>query len=212
MINNTEALIDDLRACKKAFDAVGVPWSITDGIVLGYARYKNVMAWDDDVDTGVFVELSDKEWRDVFESLRRHGFNVNCHGLQHGKKRDDFIYGHRKTGFGVGFFHKIDGYYEARPESTPGVKFLEKASWHDDHLILDFLGDVFPFPNNIDDYLSCRYGTDYMTNIIKNPGEFFEDRRGGNSPESWKHGPSGKNGVMWPKILDVDDTMEVYYV
>ena len=37
---NADTIASDLLACKNAFEKVGIPWVITDGIVLGYARNK----------------------------------------------------------------------------------------------------------------------------------------------------------------------------
>jgi len=60
-MNKKEGIISDLVACKKAFDKINIPWVIIGGIVLGYARYKDIMEWDTDLDVGIFVELSNMQ-------------------------------------------------------------------------------------------------------------------------------------------------------
>ena len=125
MIDMKKAIVSDLVACKKAFAEADVLWSITDGVVLGYARYKDIMSWDTDLDIGVFVELDDAMWQRLHKSLVDNGFKLSVN-------RSDFMYCNRTGAFGVGFFHKNGEYYECFPETTPGIKFLEKAFWHDE--------------------------------------------------------------------------------
>ena len=106
------------------------------------------------------------------------------------------------------FFHKNGDYYEAFPVTTPGMKFIEKASWFDEPQLVDFLGDKYPMPNNIDDYLACQYGHDWKTNIQKDHGKFFVEKRGGRKVSTWTGGRCGKHGDLWPKILKISDKNE----
>jgi len=200
-MDKKNAIAADLIACKTAFDQAGIPWAITDGVVLGYARYKNIMSWDTDLDTGVFVEMTNDEWQRLYNALRMNGFIFP-------NERNDFICCNREAAFGMGMFHKKGDYYEAFPASTPGLKFIEKASWHDEHQIVDFLGDKYPMPNNMDDYLVCRYGNDWKTNIVKDAEQFFIERRGGHNQSTWTIGRSSKHGDLWPKILKIEDNIE----
>jgi hypothetical protein len=200
-IDRRAAITDDLAACKKAFDQAGVPWVIMGGIVLGYARYKEVMAWDTDVDLGVFVELDANKWQQLHTSLCNNGFKfVN--------NKTDFIYCNRKAEFNMWMFHKSGNYYEAFPVSTPGIKFVEKAIWYDAPQIVDFLGSKYPMPNNMDDYLVCQYGVDWKTNVIKDHEQYYIDKRGTRDVGAWPAGRATKDGDMWPKTLKIDDSME----
>jgi len=193
---------EDLLACKKAFDSVRIPWVITDGIVLGYARYKKVMEWDTDLDLAVFVEINNKQWKALYNSLLKEGFRI-----KENKSKSDFIFGKRLTPLNLWFFHKKENYYEAFPKSTPGLKFVEKAIWYDKPQMVDFLGSKYPMPNNINDYLDNHYGKDWKTNIIKNHDEWFLNKRGGDgkkeSQKLWTGGRSGNDGDLWPKILKI---------
>jgi len=202
---NVKTLASDLLACKKAFDNVKIPWVITDGIVLGYARYKNIMEWDTDVDLAVFEEINKKQWKALFNSLIKEGFRIR-------KGKADFVCGGRLNSFNLWFFHKKGNFYEAFPTTTPGMKFVEKAIWYDKPQMVDFLGSKYPMPNDINDYLNYHYGNDWETNIIKDHKTWFKKKRGGDgkfiSQPLWLNGRSGKDGDLWPKIIKIDDTME----
>lgn len=200
MINKKEAIALDLIACKKAFTEANIPWVITDGLILGYARYKDIMAWDTDLDIGVFVEISDGEWQTLYNALNRNGFKFQ-------NKKTDFIHCNRIGAFGMGMFHKNGDYYEQFPETTPGLKFVEKAIWHDEFQLLDFIGDKYPMPSNIDDYLDCRYGDGWLTNIVKDAEQFFVEKRGGRDQVTWTKGRCSKRGDLWPKILKIEDSL-----
>lgn len=201
-IDRREAISADLVACKAAFTQAGVPWVIMGGIVLGYARYKEIMAWDTDIDLGVFVELDVAKWQALWGALRANGFRFP-------NKKTDFILCNRKAEFNMWMFHKNGNYYEAFPASTPGVKFVEKAIWYDEPQIVDFLGSKYPMPNNMEDYLVCQYGTDWKDNVIKNHEQYYLDKRGTRDVGSWPAGRATKEGDMWPKVLKVDDSMEI---
>jgi len=191
-------IISDLRTCKIVFDKVKIPWVITDGIVLGYGRYKDIMVWDTDIDMGVFVEITKEQRQSLNKALIAQGFWLH-------NNDDDFVYGKRETTLNIFFFHKNGNYYESFPKSTPGIKFLQKASWFDNPQELDFLDDKYLMPNHMDDYLTCYYGKDWKTNIIKNHDQFFIEKRGGRSQSAWTKGRSGKYGDLWPKMLKIED-------
>ena len=201
-IDRREAITSDLKACRLAFEQAEVPWVIMGGIVLGYARYKEIMAWDTDVDLGVFVELNTTEWQKLYTSLRKNGFTI-------ANKKTDFILGRRKAEFNMWMFHKNGNYYEAFPESTAGIKFVEKAIWYDDPQLVDFLGEKYPIPNNLEDYLICQYGTNWKNNIIKNHEQYYINKRGTRDVAQWPAGRATKEGDMWPKTLKTDDSMEI---
>ena len=185
-IDRRAAISSDLEACKSAFDQAEVPWVIIGGIVLGYARYKEIMAWDTDVDIAVSVELDKFKWQKLYASLNTNGFRF-------GNKKTDFILSNRKAEFNMWMFHKNGNYYEAFPESTPGIKFVEKAIWYDEPQIVDFLGSKYPIPNNLDDYLVCQYGMDWKTNVVKDHEQYYLDKRGTRDVNSW---PAGRTTAM----------------
>ena len=200
-IDRREAIASDLEACKKAFDAVGVSWIIIGGIVLGYARYNEIMAWDTDVDIAIPVELDNDRWHRLYTSL-----NVN--GFKFANNKTDFIYCYRKAEFNMWMFHKNGNYYEAFPTSTPGIKFVEKAMWYDEPQVVNFLDSEYPIPNNLEDYLVCQYGVGWKTNVVKNHEQYYLEKRGTRDVGKWPAGRATKEGDMWPKTLKIEDSME----
>jgi hypothetical protein len=197
-----ESIISDLKACKVAFGKAEIPWVIVGGIVLGYARYKEIMPWDTDLDIVVSTELTDARWSILHKSLASQGFVLP-------KIRMDFMYCHRKTEFNLELYHKDGNFYNCMPKSTPGLKFVEKAEWHDTPQIVDFLGSKYPMPNNIEDFVAKHYGADWKTNIIKKHAEYFMQKRGGRDQAQWLTSRAGKQGDLWPKILKITDSMEI---
>ena len=204
VVKNAKKIGSDLLACKKAFDNVKIPWVITDGIVLGYARNKKIMEWDTDLDLTVYVEINKGQRTSLFNSLVTEGFKKikNKHG--------DFICGRRLTPLNLWFFHKRGNYYEAFPKSTPGIKFVEKRIWYGKPEMVNFLGSKFPMPNNINDYLDTHYGKDWKTNIIKDHKKWRLNKMGEYAVVTNKSlsGRSGKGGDLWPKVIRINDTME----
>lgn len=201
-IDRKDAIISDLKACKTAFDLADMPWVIMGGIVLGYARYKDVMSWDTDVDLGVFVELDANKWQLLYNSLNENGFKFNNNKI-------DFICCNRKAEFNMWMFHKSGNYYEAFPKSTPGLKFIEKAKWFDEIQTVGFLGNKYPMPNYIEDFLDAHYGTDWETNIIKDHGQYFNDKRGGSDPNGWLLNRKRKEdgNLWWPALLKINENI-----
>lgn len=200
LIATPETIHSDLKACKTAFNNTEIPWIIMGGIVLGYARYNNIMAWDTDVDIAVVGDITVKQRQKLNKGLTNIGFKISS-------GKGDFIYGRRKAPFNIWFFHKNGNYYEAFPKSTPGLKFVEKDIWYDKPQIVDFLNDTYPMPNNIDDYLICQYGVDWKTNIVKNHEQYYLDKRGSRDVSKWPAGRATKTGDMWPKLLKIGDNM-----
>jgi phosphorylcholine metabolism protein LicD len=193
-MNNISSIKSDLIVCKAIFEKFDVPWSITDGLVLGYGRNGKIIPWDTDLDTGIFVELSNSQWEKLHQSFIENGFILP-------EQKTDFMYCHREAEFCIGMFHKNGNYYEQFPETTPGLKFIEKASWHNQQQMVHFENDIYPMPNNIQDYLDCRYEKNWETNIIKNAEDFFVYKRGSRNQKDWLTGRCGKNGPLWPKII-----------
>jgi phosphorylcholine metabolism protein LicD len=200
-----ERIIDDLKACKIAFSQAGIPFIIIGGTVLGYARYNDIMEWDTDLDIGVTKELNSVQWSKLYSTLRRNGFKLN-------RNLRDFNCGRRKASFNLWFWHKVsDSYYESYPEKIPGYKYVKKAKWLDSPLNLEFLEDVYPMPNHLNDYLESCFGADWKTNIVKHD-EYVQMKRGGNYSDAdnvYKYRRNREDGKLWwPVLLKSTEKME----
>jgi len=202
-IATPQTILADLAACKAAFDEVGIPWSIMGGVVLGYARYNEIMAWDIDLDVGVFVEITDKQWQHLYTSLRKKRFKIPNY-------RMDYVHCNRKSSFEVWFWHKNGDWYEAFPTTTPGFKFVEKAKWFDKPQMVQFLGDEYPMPNHIEDFLDGHYGKDWKTNVMKDPTQYVREKRGDpKNVSSWILNRKRKSdgNLWWPAFLKIDENI-----
>lgn len=207
-IDKRNAIVSDLIACKSVFEQLEIPWVIIGGVVLGYARYKDVMLWDTDLDIGIFTELSNNKWKLLYSALVNNGFGEYVgSGLGFLNIKTDFICGYREAEFNMWFFHKNGDYYEAFPKSTPGIKFVEKAIWYDEPQLVDFLSSKYPMPNNLDDYLVCQYGKDWKTNVVTDHEQYYLDKRGTRDVGAWPAGKATKDGPLWPKTLKIGDSM-----
>jgi phosphorylcholine metabolism protein LicD len=190
----------DLFDIKKVFDKVGIPWVIVGGVVLGYARYKDIMDWDTDLDIVIYKELSDSEWKQLWQEFYKNNFNFPV-------TRVDFMYCNRRIECNIDTYHKKGDYYYSFPKSTPGIKFVEKAEYFDNVQLVEFLGDRFPIPGNIESFVADHYGADWETNIIKDHAQYFNDKRGSRNQKDWVTSRASKHGDLWPKALRIDDNI-----
>ena len=198
-----EAIISDLLACKVAFDTLKLPWVVNDGIVLGYVREGDVIAWDTDVDTGIYVEISPEERQRLVLALWNVGFSISSVDT-------DFMCAQRRVKFNLVLYHKKGDFYEQFPGTTPGVKFVEKAEWYDEPQMVKFLGSEYPMPNHLEDYLDHHYGTDWKVERFTHDAwrlEKFGTSSNRYEPDAWLNSRCGPNGDLWPKIIKREDTV-----
>ena len=202
LIATPKTLHSDLKACKTAFDSVEIPWVIMGGIVLGYARYNDIMSWDTDIDIGVFVELTKDQWRKLYNSLHNNKFRI-------GNNKKDFICGRRESSFNLQLYHKNGNFYESFPQTMKGFKYVEKIEWYDKPQMTKFLDDYYPMPNHINKWVACHYGKDWKTHIIKDHSEYFREKRG--IPSDWKSwilNRKRKDGnLWWPALLKINENI-----
>jgi len=202
IIVTPEKIALDLAVCKKVFESLNIPWLIIGGVVLGYARYNEIMPWDTDLDVVVLGDLDADGWNRLYKVFSKNNFR------KFNKRFLDFQVGMREAPIDLWIFHKNGNFYESFPHTTPGLKFVEKAIWYDEPRMVNFLGDKYPMPNNMEDYLICQYGKDWKDNVVKDHESYYLDKRGSRVVAEWPSGRGIKNGDMWPKILKVNDTME----
>ena len=195
-IDKRDVITSDLEACKRAFDDVDIPWVIMGGITLGYARYKDIMPWDTDLDVGIFTEMTGVQWGSVLSALKKQGFNK-------GGEVDDFAHFFRKTILDLHIFHKDGEFYVCSPKPYKH-RYIERAKWFDKIQIVNFVGDRYPIPNLIEDFVSAHYGPDWKTNIIKNHSEYHKEKRGDpGDPSNWFLNRLRKEDghFWWPALL-----------
>ena len=207
-IATPETIGSDLAACKNAFDQIGIPWVIIDGVALGFAKIKKILPGDTDLDFGVFVELSNKQWKNLIMSLAKNQFKIKARNSGKG----DFKTLHRKSKSNMWLYHKNGEFYESFPFSTPGLKFVEKVKWYDNPQIVDFLGKNYLVPNYLEDYIECHYGKKWREKTYTH-GEWRVEKFGTLDQsvkigqKIWLESRCGKNGDLWPKIMNIGDEL-----
>lgn len=195
-VDKTNDISSDLAACKRAFDQAGVPWVIMGGITLGYARYKDIMPWDTDLDIGICTEMTSTQWQSVLFALQKQHFRKNG-------EVNDFAHFFRKVVLDLHVFHKDGNFYVCAPKPYKH-RYVERAKWLDEIQTVDFIGDKFPMPNHIEDFVSAHYGPDWKTNIIKNHAEYHKVKRGDpGDPNHWFLNRFRKEDgrFWWPALL-----------
>lgn len=209
-IDRKKLIISDLAACKKAFDKIKIPWVLMGGVVLGYARYGDVMPWDTDLDIGIFTDIDYTTWQSVKTALSEQGYKRWNTPKGKCKKNEvnDFCCAQRETPIDLCIFHKRGDFYVCAPKTTYKIKYVEKAVWFDDIQLVDFVGDKYPMPNNVEDFVLAHYGPDWRTNIKKNHAEYFNEKRGDfSNVRGWLNNRKRKDDgqLWWPALLDADE-------
>lgn len=195
-VNRTKEIASDLLACKQSFEEIKIPWFIMGGITLGYARYKDIMPWDTDLDIGICAEITKDQWQAVLRSLGKHGFRKNG-------EVNDFAHFFRKVVMDLHVFHKDGEFYVCSPLPYKH-RYIERAKWLDEIQLVDFLGDKYPMPNHLEDYVSAHYGHDWKTHIVKDYKAYHDEKRGDpGAPNSWYLNRFRKEDgrFWWPALL-----------
>jgi hypothetical protein len=212
-IDKKDAIISDLMACKKAFDQVQIPWVVMGGIVLGYARYKDIMPWDTDLDIGIFADISYTQWESVKKALSEQGYKKWNTPKSTAKRNEvnDFSCAFRKTHIDLLIFHKSKGFYICAPKTKFNLRYIEKAEWFDEIQFVDFLGDKYPMPNYIEDFVTAQYGPNWKTNVVKDHSKYHKEKRGDpGKPEDWYLNRFRKEDgkLWWPVLLKSNENIE----
>ncbi len=153
-VANAEAV---LRETKSVLDERGVTFFLRQGTCLGAVRDRVIMPWDDDIDLGSIIGmhgLTEQKIQPAADAFRDRGFDVTM--MTFG---DDVYVGMMKLAIRVDWFC-----YRAKGDFIhhyPGLKipirfFVDLAE-------IDFLGERYLVPNPPEEYLSVKYGPDWMT-------------------------------------------------
>lgn len=164
---NKKGIIADLKKLKDVFDSCGVKFVMQEGNVLGYARYKDIMEWDLDIDIGVYYEISDEKKAELLRALNIEGCGVGEN------ESGDFIYGRRNVKLNLWFWHLEGEYFVARPKTTDKI-FILAAEYFLQPKEIDFLGSKFLIPDPLDGYLDLRYGKGWKHTIITDDAKWKE--------------------------------------
>jgi len=146
---NPEIGKKNLLDFKKVMEKHGIVFGLWFGTLLGAVREKNFIEYDEDIDIFVLNEDRQKVLNALFD-LEKIGLKVARYNEKKGLLsiiRDD---------------EYIDIYFYRKVLNTRrmGINTLE-AKYLEHMDTLDFLGDVFPVPANVEEVLTVLYGEDW---------------------------------------------------
>lgn len=163
-----------LEDIKKTFDSFAIRFVLTDGLVLGYGRYKDLMDWDlDDIDIGVFHHISDNIKFQISKAFTFKSYQAPIFHI--GRKRGVTCI--RKYGVKIAiYWYELNGDYFDAVTYSGNRKRRWLAKWFLKPECVQFLNKEYYIPNDIDDYLTNAYGKDWKTNIIKDTAKWQQER------------------------------------
>ena len=146
-----------LREAKQIMDQLGVVFFLRAGTCLGAIRENGFIAWDDDVDIGSVIGLhglTEKFIEQVVATFRERGFiSKPLRG-----KHDIYVpLVKSSTRIDWTCSRILDG----NTFHFPGVRIPARIFTQLKEI--DFIGDKFLVPNPPEEYLSFKYGPDWMT-------------------------------------------------
>ena len=152
---------------KQIMDQLGVAFFLRQGACLGAIRDKGFMPWDDDVDIGSIIGmhgLTETTIETVASTFRDNGYFVDI------ERHDHYITAammKSSTRIDWTSYRIIDDSIVHYPAVWIPIRLF--ASLKE----IDFIGAKFLVPNPPEEYLSLKYGPEWIT--PKKPGEYEVD-------------------------------------
>ena len=166
-----------LFALKSVFEELDITYWLEFGTMLGAVREKNFIAHDLDIDIGMFATHYSEENERVFN---KYGFRKTCtYVVDDGEYAREETYYYKDVGVDIFYFHNreneifchtfkaLEGQSEDKTiEKLGGLCIRELRYPYEGFTQIDFLGEIFNIPANIDEHLKASYGEKWM---IKDP-------------------------------------------
>ncbi len=140
---------EDLKCAKAAFDNAGIEFVLLGGVCLGIIRDENFIVHDNDIDVGVFVNISASAKKKVRKELEAVGF---IHKLNNG----DMEYYMRQVPFEIHWFNKFGWAYRAI--NRKGTKVYMDGKYFKEPLKVQFNDGIYLLPNPPKEFLVECYG------------------------------------------------------
>lgn len=152
---NTELAKLNLFDAKLVLDKLGVPFFLSNGTLLGCYRDGKMIEHDTDIDIGIKV----KDYvSDILYRFLENGFELSS---IHGNISNGLEYSFRKRGMGLDiFFYQDSGdnSWMAVWQERSNKRFRYIFPLIKDYKVINFLGQDFKIPSNVEEYLESQYG------------------------------------------------------
>lgn len=166
-----------LFALKTAFEEMNILYWLEFGTMLGAVREKDFISHDLDIDIGMFMGDYSENNEVIFN---KYGFRKTCtYIVDNGKYAREETYYYKDVGVDIFYFHHrkdeifchtfaaLEGKSEDKTiEEIGGLCIRELRYPYGGFSKIDFLGETFNIPANIDEHLKESYGEKWM---IKDP-------------------------------------------
>jgi phosphorylcholine metabolism protein LicD len=160
--------IDNLKLAKKLFDEMKVSFFLSNGTLLGWARERDLISHDYDIDVGVFTsDLS--EQKNIRDKFYDNGF-VSF-------KEDDEVFQSAIIDHGLSLIRndvKLDIFFYRNEDNVSIMTVWGTLDFLDyvypriySYITIDFLDDTFQVPANYLNYIIAQYGQDWRTPVIE---------------------------------------------
>jgi len=151
-----------LQEVKQILEKLDTDCILVFGVLLGAFREKNFIKWDWDVELAVFSESFFPKFDLLEKEAIKQGFTVDKVNIANNFFKAHLIkYSNKYTLLGYDLVGKIR---RTRLYKVP-IKFFETLD------SIEFLGEVYKTPSNIEDYLIYTYGEKWKTPLVHIQGE-----------------------------------------
>lgn len=156
-----------LKEAKQILDQLGLAFFLRHGTCLGAVRDKALIEWDDDLDIGSVIGLhglTEKKVREAASVFDEHGYHAEVIDSELHLSVDL-----KKSGIQMDWTcYRIigDSIYQWPVVKIPVSLYTEMKE-------IDFLGAKFCVPNPPEEYLTLKYGPDWIT--PKKAGSFEQE-------------------------------------
>lgn len=148
---NKSTVLENVRALSVYLDKIGISWGPAFGTLIGIVRNDDLLSWNPVFDIYILKE-DEERFKDILWLIKEVGFDLVRHerrGLYYLRRKEEFIK--------VFVLHKIS----SDVRHTGGSDFIHEK-YLQNTVKWDFNGVSLNVPQEVDEYLTLRYGKDWV--------------------------------------------------